>query len=97
MFPFLTSEQRERERERERERKRMKGKKQTLKRVQKGGRRTPSVSSRVGSLPLYADVRLNITMTHRDDAGTTATYVTLSKSFDLFGTMPQQLDRSHGY
>ena len=26
-----------------------------------------SVSSRVGSLPLYADVRLHIPMTHRDD------------------------------
>ena len=39
----------------------------------KGGRRTPSVSSRVGStlpLPLYADVRLHIPMTHRNDVGT---------------------------
>ena len=26
--------------------------------------------SRVGSLPLYADVRLHILMTHRNDAGT---------------------------
>ena len=36
----------------------------------KGGRRTPSVSSRIGSklpLPLYADVRLYIPMTHRND------------------------------
>ena len=36
----------------------------------KGGQRTPSVSSRVGSklpLPLYADVRLHTPMTHRDD------------------------------
>ena len=35
-----------------------------------GGRRTPSASSRFGSqlpLPLYADVRLHITMTHRND------------------------------
>ena len=31
------------------------------------GRRTPSVSSRVGSLPRYADVRLHIPMTHRND------------------------------
>ena len=34
---------------------------------------TPSVSSRVGSklpLPLYADMRLHIPMTHRNDAGT---------------------------
>ena len=38
----------------------------------KGGRRTPSVSSRVGSklpLPRYADVQFHIPMTHRDDAG----------------------------
>ena len=34
---------------------------------QKGGRRTPSVSSRVGNLPLYADVRFHVTMTHRND------------------------------
>ena len=35
-----------------------------------GDRRTPSVSSRFGSklpLPLYADVRLHIPMTHRND------------------------------
>ena len=41
--------------------------------LRKGGRCTPSVSSRVGSklpLPLYADVRFHIPMTHRNDAGT---------------------------
>ena len=41
-------------------------------RTPKGGRRAPSVSSRVGSklpLPLYADVRFHIPMTHRNDAG----------------------------
>ena len=40
---------------------------------QKGGRRTPSVSSRISSklpLPLHADVRLHIPMTHRNDVGT---------------------------
>ena len=39
----------------------------------KGDRRTSSVSSQFGSklpLPLYADVRLHIPMTHRNDAGT---------------------------
>ena len=35
--------------------------------LRRGGRRTPSVSSRVGSLPLYADVRFHIPMTHRND------------------------------
>ena len=35
--------------------------------LRRGGRRTPSVSSRVGSLPLYADVRLHILMTRRND------------------------------
>ena len=38
--------------------------------LRRGVRRTPSVSSRFGSklpLPLYADVRLHITMTYRND------------------------------
>ena len=41
--------------------------------LRRGSRRTPSVSSRVDSklpLPLYADVRFHIPMTHRNDAGT---------------------------
>ena len=43
-----------------------------------GIRGTPSVSSRVGSklpLPLYADVRFHIPMTHRNDAGTNVSFI----------------------
>ena len=41
--------------------------------LRRGARCTPSVSSRIGGklpLPLYADVRLHIPMTHRNAAGT---------------------------